>query len=215
MGLRQAVQQHLSWDWQSQGSSSHQAYPSPISHPSNVSLAHRLTAFVLKSFGQARAYVAIEERHIQDALHWLQKQQQQTGCFRSVGKLFNNALQVGRWAGVGHGDLGWSQHVPGVWSRQWGSPRAGGMAWQDPSPAVPFAGRRLGRALAVGLCHGCDAGAGALPNGEDDPIWWGGDGCWGRESSCSGPPPIPNWAQLVSLGRTGDSEQCLHPWAGS
>ncbi|NXL46178.1 A2ML1 protein, partial [Podilymbus podiceps] len=54
-----------------------------------------LTAFVLKSFGQARAYVAIEERHITDALRWLQKQQQPTGCFRSVGKLFNNALQGG------------------------------------------------------------------------------------------------------------------------
>ncbi|XP_074019166.1 alpha-2-macroglobulin-like protein 1 [Numenius arquata] len=54
-----------------------------------------LTAFVLKSFGQARAYVAIEERHITDALHWLQKQQQKGGCFRSVGKLFNNALQGG------------------------------------------------------------------------------------------------------------------------
>ncbi|XP_063210944.1 alpha-2-macroglobulin-like protein 1 [Chroicocephalus ridibundus] len=54
-----------------------------------------LTAFVLKSFGQARAYVAIEERHITDALRWLQKQQQKTGCFRSVGKLFNNALQGG------------------------------------------------------------------------------------------------------------------------
>ncbi|NXE26284.1 A2ML1 protein, partial [Ardeotis kori] len=54
-----------------------------------------LTAFVLKSFGQARAYVAIEERHITDALHWLQKQQRETGCFRSVGKLFNNALQGG------------------------------------------------------------------------------------------------------------------------
>ncbi|NWS62564.1 A2ML1 protein, partial [Chunga burmeisteri] len=54
-----------------------------------------LTAFVLKSFGQARAYVAIEERHITDALRWLQKKQQETGCFRSVGKLFNNALQGG------------------------------------------------------------------------------------------------------------------------
>ncbi|NWW53848.1 A2ML1 protein, partial [Pedionomus torquatus] len=54
-----------------------------------------LTAFVLKSFGQARAYVAIEERHITDALRWLQKQQQQEGCFRSMGKLFNNALQGG------------------------------------------------------------------------------------------------------------------------
>ncbi|KFQ96632.1 Alpha-2-macroglobulin-like 1, partial [Nipponia nippon] len=54
-----------------------------------------LTAFVLKSFGQARAYVAIEERHITDALRWLQEKQQKTGCFRSVGKLFNNALQGG------------------------------------------------------------------------------------------------------------------------
>ncbi|PKU34053.1 alpha-2-macroglobulin-like protein 1 [Limosa lapponica baueri] len=62
-------------------------------HPSNTPLAHRLTAFVLKSFGQARAYVAIEERHITDALRWLHKQQQKRGCFRSVGKLFNNALQ--------------------------------------------------------------------------------------------------------------------------
>ncbi|NXA09489.1 A2ML1 protein, partial [Sapayoa aenigma] len=54
-----------------------------------------LTAFVLKSFGQARAYVAIEERHITDALRWLQEQQQPSGCFRSVGKLFNNALKGG------------------------------------------------------------------------------------------------------------------------
>ncbi|NXU19181.1 A2ML1 protein, partial [Pardalotus punctatus] len=54
-----------------------------------------LTAFVLKSFGQARAYVAIEERHITDALRWLQQHQSDSGCFRSVGKLFNNALQGG------------------------------------------------------------------------------------------------------------------------
>ncbi|XP_065712134.2 alpha-2-macroglobulin-like protein 1 [Patagioenas fasciata] len=54
-----------------------------------------LTAFVLKSFGQARAYVAIEERHITDALRWLQKKQLGTGCFLSVGTLFNNALQGG------------------------------------------------------------------------------------------------------------------------
>ncbi|KAM6238704.1 LOW QUALITY PROTEIN: alpha-2-macroglobulin-like protein 1 [Porphyrio hochstetteri] len=54
-----------------------------------------LTAFVLTSFGQARAYVAIEEQHMEGALRWLQEQQQDTGCFRSVGKLFNNALQGG------------------------------------------------------------------------------------------------------------------------
>ncbi|NXO19391.1 A2ML1 protein, partial [Oriolus oriolus] len=54
-----------------------------------------LTAFVLKSFGQARAFVAIEERHITDALRWLRQHQRTSGCFRSVGKLFNNALQGG------------------------------------------------------------------------------------------------------------------------
>ncbi|NXO70635.1 A2ML1 protein, partial [Phainopepla nitens] len=54
-----------------------------------------LTAFVLKSFGQARAYVAIEERHITDALQWLRQHQRKSGCFRSVGTLFNNALQGG------------------------------------------------------------------------------------------------------------------------
>nr|XP_021402626.1 alpha-2-macroglobulin-like protein 1 isoform X2 [Lonchura striata domestica] len=54
-----------------------------------------LTAFVLKSFGQARAYMAIEERHIMDALRWLQQRQKKSGCFQSMGKLFNNALQGG------------------------------------------------------------------------------------------------------------------------
>ncbi|NXQ39992.1 A2ML1 protein, partial [Catharus fuscescens] len=54
-----------------------------------------LTAFVLKSFGQARAYVAIEEQHITDALQWLRQRQKKSGCFRSTGKLFNNALQGG------------------------------------------------------------------------------------------------------------------------
>nr|XP_009674338.1 PREDICTED: murinoglobulin-1-like [Struthio camelus australis] len=52
-----------------------------------------VTAFVLKSFGQARAYIAITEQHTGNALRWLQKQQWNTGCFQSVGKLFNNTLQ--------------------------------------------------------------------------------------------------------------------------
>ncbi|NXT16390.1 A2ML1 protein, partial [Prunella fulvescens] len=54
-----------------------------------------LTAFVLKSFGQARGYVAVDEQHITDALRWLQQRQKKSGCFQSVGKLFNNALQGG------------------------------------------------------------------------------------------------------------------------
>lgn len=74
----------------------------------------RLTAFVLKSFGQARAYVAIDEQHIADALRWLQKQQQETGCFLSVGKLFNNALQVGGWVGWDRGTCGQSWSGPSM-----------------------------------------------------------------------------------------------------
>ncbi|XP_073181608.1 alpha-2-macroglobulin-like protein 1 [Lepidochelys kempii] len=54
-----------------------------------------LTAFVLKSFGQARPYISIDEKHLEDALKWLQRHQLESGCFRSVGKLFNNALQGG------------------------------------------------------------------------------------------------------------------------
>nr|XP_042701766.1 alpha-2-macroglobulin-like protein 1 [Chrysemys picta bellii] len=54
-----------------------------------------LTAFVLKSFGQARPYISIDEKHLEDALGWLQRHQQKTGCFRSVDNLWNNALQGG------------------------------------------------------------------------------------------------------------------------
>ncbi|XP_065278903.1 alpha-2-macroglobulin-like protein 1 [Emys orbicularis] len=54
-----------------------------------------LTAFVLKSFGQARPYISIDEKHLEDALGWLQRHQLENGCFRSVGKLLNNALQGG------------------------------------------------------------------------------------------------------------------------
>uniref|UniRef100_K7FSP2 Alpha-2-macroglobulin like 1 n=1 Tax=Pelodiscus sinensis TaxID=13735 RepID=K7FSP2_PELSI len=52
-----------------------------------------LTAFVLKSFGQARPYISIDEKHLKDALGWLQHHQLESGCFRIVGKLMNNTLQ--------------------------------------------------------------------------------------------------------------------------
>ncbi|XP_014459063.1 alpha-2-macroglobulin-like protein 1 [Alligator mississippiensis] len=54
-----------------------------------------LTAFVLKCFGQARPYIFIDQEHIEDALRWLQQHQLESGCFQSVGKLLNNALQGG------------------------------------------------------------------------------------------------------------------------
>uniref|UniRef100_A0A8I5Y1T7 Murinoglobulin 1 like 1 n=1 Tax=Rattus norvegicus TaxID=10116 RepID=A0A8I5Y1T7_RAT len=54
-----------------------------------------LTAFVLKSFAQARAFIFIDESHITDAFTWLSKQQKDSGCFRSSGSLLNNAMKGG------------------------------------------------------------------------------------------------------------------------
>nr|XP_016846278.1 PREDICTED: alpha-2-macroglobulin-like protein 1 [Anolis carolinensis] len=52
-----------------------------------------LTAFVVKAFGHAKSYIYIEEKHIEEAVHWLKQHQHPNGCFQSVGKLFNNALK--------------------------------------------------------------------------------------------------------------------------
>ncbi|XP_048838019.1 alpha-2-macroglobulin isoform X2 [Brienomyrus brachyistius] len=54
-----------------------------------------LTAFVLKSFGGASPYIFVDPRHIGDAKLWLHRQQNKNGCFRSVGKLFNNGMKGG------------------------------------------------------------------------------------------------------------------------
>ncbi|XP_014115222.1 PREDICTED: alpha-2-macroglobulin-like protein 1 isoform X1 [Pseudopodoces humilis] len=54
-----------------------------------------LTAFVARSFGQASSHIYIDKEHMHSALRWLQKQQLPSGCFQSVGKLFNNDLKGG------------------------------------------------------------------------------------------------------------------------
>ncbi|KAM6475570.1 alpha-2-macroglobulin-like protein 1 isoform 2-T2 [Liasis olivaceus] len=54
-----------------------------------------LTAFVAKAYSQAKPYIYVDEKHIQDAVHWLGKHQLPSGCFESVGRLFNNALKGG------------------------------------------------------------------------------------------------------------------------
>ncbi|KAM6321270.1 alpha-2-macroglobulin-like protein 1 [Aegotheles albertisi] len=54
-----------------------------------------LTAFVARSFGQASSHIYINKDHLHDALLWLQKHQLPSGCFQSVGKLFNNDLKGG------------------------------------------------------------------------------------------------------------------------
>lgn len=63
-------------------------------HVSASSLLDRLTAFVLKSFSQARAYIFVEDSHIQDSRNWLSQKQKENGCFQRSGSLFNNAIKV-------------------------------------------------------------------------------------------------------------------------
>ncbi|NP_001266780.1 alpha-2-macroglobulin precursor [Heterocephalus glaber] len=54
-----------------------------------------LTAFVLKTFAQARKYIFIDEMHLTQALIWLSQKQKDNGCFRSSGSLLNNAIKGG------------------------------------------------------------------------------------------------------------------------
>ncbi|NXG51587.1 A2ML1 protein, partial [Psilopogon haemacephalus] len=52
-----------------------------------------LTAFVVKSFGQARKYIYVDEKNIQDALHWLEQNQLPNGCFATKGSFFHSSLK--------------------------------------------------------------------------------------------------------------------------
>ncbi|XP_066470160.1 alpha-2-macroglobulin-like protein 1 [Tiliqua scincoides] len=54
-----------------------------------------LTAFVLKCFIQAKRYISIDDQNIQDGLRWMASNQQDNGCFASMGKLFHTAMKGG------------------------------------------------------------------------------------------------------------------------
>ncbi|KAK2537734.1 alpha-2-macroglobulin-like protein 1 [Columba guinea] len=54
-----------------------------------------LTAFVVKSFGQARKYIYIDDKNIQDALRWLEQNQLPSGCFATKGSIFHSSLKGG------------------------------------------------------------------------------------------------------------------------
>ncbi|NXW61913.1 A2ML1 protein, partial [Eurystomus gularis] len=60
-----------------------------------------LTALVLKTFSQARDFIHIDEQNIKDAVSALIKSQTPSGCFKSVGKLFNNGLMGAVEEGLG------------------------------------------------------------------------------------------------------------------
>ncbi|NXW37052.1 OVOS protein, partial [Phaetusa simplex] len=54
-----------------------------------------LTAFVYKSFAQARRYIYIDDNVQTQTLIWLASKQKSDGCFENVGSHFNNALKGG------------------------------------------------------------------------------------------------------------------------
>ncbi|KAM9030221.1 alpha-2-macroglobulin-like protein 1 isoform 1-T1 [Ara ararauna] len=60
-----------------------------------------LTALVLKTFSQAQDFIHIDEQNIKDAANSLIKSQTPSGCFKSVGKLFNNGLMGAVEEGLG------------------------------------------------------------------------------------------------------------------
>ncbi|NWQ81429.1 OVOS protein, partial [Columbina picui] len=54
-----------------------------------------LTAFVYKSFAQARRYIYIDDDVQSQSLIWLASKQKSDGCFENAGSHFNNALKGG------------------------------------------------------------------------------------------------------------------------
>ncbi|MCI4381320.1 hypothetical protein PGIGA_G00250130 [Pangasianodon gigas] len=54
-----------------------------------------LTAFVMKSFGNAKRYIFVDQVFVDQAKAWLGQQQQANGCFASVGQLFHTDMKGG------------------------------------------------------------------------------------------------------------------------
>ncbi|XP_017876968.1 CD109 antigen-like isoform X2 [Ceratina calcarata] len=59
-----------------------------------------LTAFVAKAFKQAAAYIAIEDRIIDEALQWLSNNQAPNGSFPEVGRVSHRDMQGGAAKGL-------------------------------------------------------------------------------------------------------------------
>ncbi|XP_076621496.1 alpha-2-macroglobulin-P isoform X2 [Colletes latitarsis] len=54
-----------------------------------------LTAFVLKSFAQARSLIHIDERELKLSVKWIVKQQLENGCFPVIGRVFHKEMKGG------------------------------------------------------------------------------------------------------------------------
>ncbi|KAM9318615.1 alpha-2-macroglobulin-like [Pholidichthys leucotaenia] len=54
-----------------------------------------LTAFVVRSFAKAQSFIYIDPSKIEESKVYLERRQQNSGCFRKSGKLFNNRMKGG------------------------------------------------------------------------------------------------------------------------
>ncbi|XP_015109865.1 alpha-2-macroglobulin-like [Diachasma alloeum] len=54
-----------------------------------------LTAFVVKSFAQARNYIHIDERDLKLSVKWIIKKQLENGCFPLIGRVFHKDMKGG------------------------------------------------------------------------------------------------------------------------
>ncbi|XP_047140666.1 murinoglobulin-1 isoform X2 [Hydra vulgaris] len=54
-----------------------------------------LTAFVLKSYAQARPWIDVDQKEIQDPINWLFQKQDFNGCFPTIGTLHHQAMKGG------------------------------------------------------------------------------------------------------------------------
>lgn len=63
--------------------------------PAPTSSCFRLTAFVLKSFAQARSFIFIDPQELAAAKGWIVQQQWADGSFPAVGRILNKDIQVG------------------------------------------------------------------------------------------------------------------------
>lgn len=110
----------------------------------------RLTAFVLKSFAQARSFIFIDPRELVAAKGWILRQQLVDGSFPAIGRVLNKDIQV---SGPGCSWCCWAV-------RRGPSPLARSEAEN------PLAGRDPWHSSADGLCGGCTSGDGCGLGGE-------------------------------------------------
>ncbi|XP_071446763.1 murinoglobulin-1-like isoform X2 [Hetaerina americana] len=54
-----------------------------------------LTAFVVKSFAQARKFIFIDREDLKISMRWITKRQMENGCFPFVGKVFHKDIKGG------------------------------------------------------------------------------------------------------------------------